>query len=248
MEPPLKKRGYSVQDRLIVALDVPSAADARDLVTRLDNTVTFYKVGLELFMAGGYFRLIQWLRERGKRVFADVKLFDVPNTVASAVRQLRRLDVDFVTVHGNDAILRASCEASEGDLGILAVTVLTSLDRRDMQDLGFQAEIGAVARARAVRAAELGCAGAVTSGQEVARIRANVPSGFHLVVPGIRPAHHSGDDQKRTVDIEQAFALGADFIVMGRPIRAALHPAAAAAAVQGRIAEATSLRGVASHG
>ena len=169
-------------------------------------------------------------------MFADLKLFDVPQTVRSAVRQLRTRDVDFVTVHGNDAILRAACDAAAGDLGILAVTVLTSLDRADMEDLGFEADIGAVVLSRARRAESIGCAGVISSGHEAARIRSAVSPPFRIVVPGIRAATEAGtDDQKRTVDVETAFEAGADYIVMGRPIRNAPDPAGAAAAVQERI-------------
>lgn len=223
-------------DRLILALDVPTASEAREIVDSLADTVSFYKIGLELFLSGGYFELADWLRSRDKRVFADLKLFDVPQTVRSAVRQLRTRDVDFVTVHGNDAILRAACDAAAGDLGILAVTVLTSLDRADMEDLGFEADIGAVVLSRARRAENIGCAGVISSGREAARIRSAVSHRFRIVVPGIRAATEAGtDDQKRTVDVETAFEAGADYIVMGRPIRSAPDPARAAAAVQERI-------------
>ena len=230
-------------DRLILALDVATADEARTLVETLGDAVSFYKIGLELFLSGGYFELADWLRDRDKRVFADLKLFDVPQTVASAVRQLRHRDLDFVTVHGNDAILRAACEAAGDDLGILAVTVLTSLDRADMEDLGFEADIPAIVRARARRASGIGCAGVISSGHEVASIRSAVAEDFAIVVPGIRAAAQAGrDDQKRTVDVEAAFGAGADYIVMGRPIRNAPDPAVAAAAVQARIAACLSRR------
>ena len=226
----------SSTDRLILALDVPTATEARKIVDVLGDTVSFYKIGLELFLSGGYFELADWLRSRAKRVFADLKLFDVPQTVRSAVRQLRTRDADFVTVHGNDAILRAACDAAAGDLGILAVTVLTSLDRADMADLGFEADLGDVVLSRARRAETIGCAGVISSGHEAARIRAAVSPRFRIVVPGIRAAQEAGtDDQKRTVDVESAFAAGADYIVMGRPIRNAPDPARAAASVQARI-------------
>ncbi len=223
-------------DRLILALDLPEADEARALVDRLGDRVRFYKIGLQLFLSGGYFELADWLRERDKRVFADLKLFDVPQTVASAVEQLRSRDLDFLTVHGNDAILRAACEAAAGRVGILAVTALTSLDRADMEDLGFQTDIPSLVVSRARRAAEIGCAGVISSGQEVRRIRAAAPE-LLIVVPGIRPRDRSrADDQKRTVDVEEAFEAGADYIVIGRPIRAAPDPVAAAEAVQDRIA------------
>lgn len=215
---------------------MPTTEEARDTVEALGDSVSFYKIGLELFLSGGYFELSDWLRTKNKRIFADLKLFDVPQTVASAVKQLRTRDVDFVTVHGNDAILRAACEASQGELGILAVTVLTSLDQADMEDLGFQADVSAVVLSRARRAAEIGCAGVIASGHEAGDIRAAVPDDFRIICPGIRAASQVGtDDQKRTVDVETAFERGADYIVMGRPIRNAPDPAAAAADVQERI-------------
>ncbi|MFV1986352.1 MAG: orotidine-5'-phosphate decarboxylase [Gemmatimonadota bacterium] len=225
------------RERLMLALDVPDTDAARTLVEGLGDAVSFYKIGLELFLSGGYFDLADWLRGREKKIFADLKLFDVPQTVASAVKQLVRRDVDYVTVHGNDAMLRAAVEAAGDKPGILAVTVLTSLDQADMADLGFQADISAVVVSRARRAAEIGCAGVIASGQEAAATRAVVPSSFRIVVPGIRPPSARGtDDQKRTVDVEDAFEAGADHIVIGRPIRNAPDPRAAAEAVQDRIA------------
>lgn len=226
----------SPKDRLILALDVPTAASAKRLVLELGETVNFYKIGLELFLSGEYFDLSDWLQDNGKRVFADLKLFDVPQTVASAVRQLRAQNVDFVTVHGNDAILSAACEAGKGAVEILAVTVLTSLAKADMADFGFQTDLSALVLSRARRAEALGCAGVVASGHEAKSIRATVGDEFRLVVPGIRPHSTAGsDDQKRTVDVEDAFRAGADFIVMGRPIRNATNPRDAAEQVQRRI-------------
>lgn len=225
------------RQRLMLALDVPTTAEARELVQALGDAVHFYKIGLELFLSGGYFELADWLRERDKKVFADLKLFDVPQTVASAVRSLAKRDVDFVTVHGNDAILRAAREAGGEGPGILAVTVLTSLDQADMEDLGFKTDLSALVVSRARRAEAIGCAGVIASGWEAAGVRSHVGDGFRIVVPGIRPAARTGgDDQKRTVDVEDAFAAGADYIVIGRPIRQAPDPRAAAVAIQDRIA------------
>lgn len=227
----------ALRERLMVALDVPDPGTARALVEDLGEAVVFYKIGLELFLSGGYFELADWLREREKRVFADLKLFDVPQTVGSAVRQLVRRDVDYVTVHGNDEILRAAREAGGERPGILAVTVLTSLDRADMEDLGFKTDVSAVVVSRARRAEAIGCAGVIASGREASAIRAVVSEGFRIVVPGIRPAAARGsDDQKRTVDVEEAFEAGADYIVVGRPIRNAPDPAGAAESIQARIA------------
>ncbi len=233
----LDRTAIPTAERLILALDVPGADDARELVSRLGETVRFYKIGLELFVGGGYFELADWLREREKRVFADLKLFDVPRTVASAVRRLNGRGLTFLTVHGNDAILRAAVEAGEGDLGILAVTALTSLDEKDMEELGFRTDIPSLVLSRARRAAELGCAGVIASGREAPALREALGDRLLIVVPGIRPGvNRPVDDQKRTVDVEEAFQNGADYIVIGRPIRSAPDPQAAARAVQERIA------------
>jgi orotidine-5'-phosphate decarboxylase len=221
------------QDRLIVALDVASAGQAQALVGTLGDTVSFYKVGLELFLAGG-FPFIDWLRGRDKRVFVDLKFFDVPETVARAVRQLRGRGIAFATVHGNDAIMRAAADA-RGDVGILAVTVLTSLDRGDLDDLGFACDVESLVLSRARRAMACGCDGVVASGHEARPLREALGDGFLIVTPGIRPVHND-DDQKRVVSAAQAFANGADYIVVGRPIRDAADPRRAAQGIQTEIA------------
>ena len=221
-------------ERLILALDVPDVAEARRLVERLGDTVGFYKLGLELCMSGGYFELIDWLAARDKKIFVDLKFFDVPNTVAAAVRQLRGRGASFATVHGNDAILRAAV-AEKGETGILAVTVLTSLDAADLDALGFRCDVEHLVASRARRALEIGCDGVISSGLEAPALRAELGDRLLIVVPGIRPVANV-DDQKRTVDVEQAFRNGADHIVVGRPIRSAPDPARAAADIQARIA------------
>ncbi|MBF0356749.1 MAG: orotidine-5'-phosphate decarboxylase [Alphaproteobacteria bacterium] len=222
-------------ERLILALDVPSPEEARKLVELLGDSVQFYKIGLELFMAGGYFELLDWLKARGKKVFVDLKFFDVPETVASAVRQLRTRGADFATIHGNDSIMRAACR-EKGDLKLLAVTVLTSLDQGDIDDLGFKTDVAALVLSRAKRALEIGCDGVVSSGLEAKHLRDQLDHRLVVVVPGIRPVlNKPADDQKRTVDVEEAFALGADYIVVGRPIRSAPDPKQAALDVQARI-------------
>lgn len=230
------------EERLIVALDVPSTDAARALVETLGDAVRFYKLGLELFMAGGYFELMDWLIGRGNQVFVDLKLFDVPQTVASAVRRLDGRGARFCTVHGNDAILEAAC-AARGELGILAVTVLTSLDQGDLTALGFSCDVGALVQSRAERALALGCAGVVSSGLEAPLLRRRFGDRLIVVVPGIRPLlNRPTDDQKRTVDVEEAFANGADYIVIGRPIHGADDPRAAAQAVQRRIADVFAVK------
>lgn len=224
------------QDRLIVALDVASAEQAKDVVRTLGDSVSFYKIGLELFMAGGYFELLDWLAAQGKKVFVDLKFFDVPETVRSAVRALAQHDVAFATVHGNQAIMEAAGK-DKGNVKILAVTALTSLDRGDLDDLGFSCDVEKLVLSRARRSLEAGCDGIISSGLEAPLIRREIGSRILVVTPGIRPVENRpADDQKRTVDVAQAFRNGADYIVVGRPIRTAADPKAAAEAVQQTIA------------
>ncbi|NJD06041.1 MAG: orotidine-5'-phosphate decarboxylase [Methylococcaceae bacterium] len=233
----LSTKPIPVSDRLIMALDVPGIPEAQALVEELDDAVGFYKVGLELFMSGDYFALVDWLKARGKKVFVDLKFFDVPETVARAVRSLSTRGVDFATVHGNDAIMEAAAR-EKGQLKILAVTVLTSLDRGDLTDLGFECDVQQLVLSRARRALKLGCDGVISSGLEVPQLRAEVDDKLLVVTPGIRPVENrSIDDQKRVVTVDQAFLNGADHIVVGRPIRDAADRRAAALGVQRSIAE-----------
>lgn len=222
-------------ERLIVALDVDDREEAESLVRRLGDSVTFYKIGLQLLMSGDSFALADDLLERGKKVFVDLKLFDVPETVAAAVRRLRSRGVHLTTVHGNDSMLEAAVR-EKGALSVLAVTVLTSLDRGDLDDLGFDVEVEELVLSRARRAVELGCDGVVSSGLEARRLRDAGGEGFLVVVPGIRPVENRAiDDQKRTVDVEDALRAGADHIVVGRPVRRAADPRAVAEDIQERI-------------
>lgn len=224
------------RDRLIMALDLPDIDKARALVETLGDSVSFYKVGLELFMAGDYFGLVSWLKAQGKKVFADLKFFDVPETVARAVRALQGHGVDFATVHGNEAIMQAAA-AAKGDIKILAVTVLTSLDQGDLDDLGFGCDVSTLVLSRARRALASGCDGVISSGLEVPALRREVDHQLLVVSPGIRPVHNRpSDDQKRVVTLEQAFLNGADYVVVGRPIRDAADPRLAAEQAQEQIA------------
>jgi orotidine-5'-phosphate decarboxylase len=234
----MNPKDIPADERLIFALDVPDPWEARELVQRLDDSVRFYKLGLELLMAGGYFELLDWLAGRGKKVFIDLKFFDVPATVARAVARLNARGVTFCTVHGNQGIMEAAAAASE-DVKVLAVTALTSLDRGDLEDLGFDCDVPELVLSRARRALEAGCHGVVSSGLEAARLREHLGERLLVVTPGIRPVdNRPEDDQKRVVTVEQAFALGADYIVIGRPIRDAADPRAAARAIQASIAKA----------
>ncbi|NDY94219.1 orotidine-5'-phosphate decarboxylase [Wenzhouxiangella limi] len=222
------------RERLIFALDVPEPDQAMELVDDLGDSVVFYKLGLELFLSGAYFELASELKRRGKRIFADLKLFDIPATVGRAVAQLARHEVDFLTVHGNDAMLQAAVD-QRGKTAILAVTALTSLDRGDLDDLGFDCDIEALVLSRARRALAIGCAGVISSGLEAAALRQQVDPALVVVCPGIRPVDNDGGDQKRTLSVRQAFAAGADYIVVGRPIRDAGDPRAAAEKIQAQI-------------
>ena len=220
-------------ERLIFALDVPDLDQAQQLVHTLGDSVSFYKLGLEFFLSGHYFELADRLKAQGKKIFADLKLFDIPPTVGRAVAQLARRDVDFVTVHGNDAMLKAAVDHAQG-MGVLAVTALTSLDRGDLDDLGFDCDIEALVLSRAKRALEIGCRGVISSGLEVSALRAHVSDALTVICPGIRPVDNV-DDQKRTMTATEAFIVGADYIVVGRPIRDAADPRQAAESLQGEI-------------
>jgi len=207
-------------------------------VKQLGDAVHFYKLGLELATSGGYFELVDWLAGQGKQIFVDLKFFDVPATVAAAVRNLNNRGVTFATVHGNQSIMEAA-GTTKGDVKILAVTALTSLDRGDLDDLGFDCDVRDLVLSRARRALEAGCDGVIASGLELAALRQTIDDRLLVITPGIRPVdNRAEDDQKRVVTVEQAFADGADYIVIGRPIRNAPDPRKAAQSIQATIAEA----------
>jgi orotidine-5'-phosphate decarboxylase len=223
------------RDRLIFALDVPTPAEALRMIDQLAGTITFYKLGLQLFMTDGYFRLVEELQQRAKKIFVDLKFFDVPETVRNAVANLASRGVDFCTVHGSQAILEAAVEA-KAEVKLLAVTVLTSLDRGDLDDLGFQCDVEQLVYSRARRALALGCDGVISSGLEAARLRRGLGEKLLIITPGIRPVENRPvDDQKRTMTLEGAFLNGADYVVVGRPIRQASDPRAKAEELQADI-------------
>lgn len=221
-------------DRLIVALDVPNLIQGMALVDRLGDSVSFYKIGLGMLTGGGLALANELKQERGKRVFLDMKLFDIGAVIEAAVRGLAQYDLDFLTVHGDPQVVRAAAEGKAGsDMKILAVTVLTSLDRADLDaNLIKAGDIAQITLERAARALEAGADGVIASPQEAAMIRALPQArGKLIVTPGVRPAGAAQGDQKRIATPAQAIADGADHIVVGRPIWQADDPAAAARAI-----------------
>jgi orotidine-5'-phosphate decarboxylase len=244
MNPPnfISTKDIPVNERLIFALDYSDRQQAQAIVEQLGDAVVFYKLGLEQFMAGDYHSFLSWLLDHGKKVFVDLKFFDVPQTVGSAVKALSHKGATFATVHGNDKILEAAAQA-KGDLKILAVTALTSLDQQDLADLGFACDVKNLVLSRAKRAFSLGCDGVISSGLEALDLRNQLGENFLVVTPGIRPVHNDvvqRDDQKRVVDIETAFRNGADYVVVGRPIKLASDPYQAAQDIQAQIRKVLS--------
>jgi len=219
-----------IEDRLIFALDVPEVLEAKKIVTELDDSVNFYKIGMELLMTGQYFELLDWLIAKDKKVFVDLKFFDVPETVGRTIARLSDYGATFATIHGNQALMEKAVE-NKNNLKILAVTALTSLDRGDLDDLGFDCNVKDLVISRAKRAFEAGCDGIVSSGLEVPYIREYVDNKLIAVTPGIRPVANN-DDQKRVVDVETAFKSGSDYIVVGRPIKNAENRYEAASNIQ----------------
>jgi orotidine-5'-phosphate decarboxylase len=224
------------RERLIVALDVSSIEAAEAMVKRLGDTVTFYKIGYQLAYAGGL-PYARTLIDAGKQVFLDLKLHDIGNTVAEGVKSVSRLGASFLTVHAYPQTMKAAAQAREGGLQILAVTVLTSYDDRDLAAAGYGAGVRATAAERAKNALEIGIDGLICSPEEAANLRTIVGSDMLLVTPGIRPAGAAVGDQKRVATPAAAIAAGADYLVIGRPVIAADNPKAAAEAIITEIAQ-----------
>jgi orotidine-5'-phosphate decarboxylase len=224
------------RERLIVALDVSSIEAAEAMVKRLGDTVTFYKIGYQLAYAGGL-PYARTLIDAGKQVFLDLKLHDIGNTVAEGVKSVSRLGASFLTVHAYPQTMKAAAQAREGGLQVLAVTVLTSYDDRDLAAAGYGAGVRATAAERAKNALEIGIDGLICSPEEAANLRTIVGSDMLLVTPGIRPAGAAMGDQKRVATPAAAIAAGADYLVIGRPVIAADNPKAAAEAIIAEIAQ-----------
>ena len=223
-------KDIKIEDRLIFALDVAEVSEAKKIVSELDDSVNFYKIGMELLMTGQYFELLDWLIARDKKVFVDLKFFDVPETVGRTIARLSDYGATFATIHGNQALMEKAAE-NKNNLKILDVTALTSLDRGDLDDLGFDCNVKDLVISRAKRAFEAGCDGIVSSGLEVPYIREYVDNKLIAVTPGIRPVAND-DDQKRVVDVATAFKSGSDYIVVGRPIKNAENRYEAATNIQ----------------
>lgn len=218
-------KDISLQERIIVALDVEHPDQARDVVKRCESHIRFFKVGFELFMAD-WFHTIDWILDRGHQVMLDLKFFDIPETVKRAVGQVNDRGVSLATIHGNDPIIRAAVEA-RGDMKLLAVTVLTSFGEEDMREMGMTGAVADLVYLRARRALELGCDGIVSSGLEAERVRNGLGDKLLIVTPGIRPGLHvtgPGDDQKRVMSAGRAISSGADHLVVGRPITRSADP------------------------
>jgi orotidine-5'-phosphate decarboxylase len=226
------------RDRLIVALDVPSVTAAEAMIARLGDSVTFYKIGYQLGYAGG-FTLVRKLTDAGKKVFLDLKLHDIGNTVAKGVESVAGLGATFLTVHAYPQTMKAAVEARAGsNLKILAVTVLTSYDDADLQEAGYRLGVSDLVKARAEQAKAIGIDGLVCSAEEAANLRTIAGSQMSLVTPGIRPAGSAVGDQKRIMTPSRAIAAGADYLVVGRPVMEAADPKAAADAIVSEIEQA----------
>jgi orotidine-5'-phosphate decarboxylase len=226
------------RDRLIVALDVPSLEAAQAMVARLGDSVSFYKIGYQLAFAGGL-DYAPKLVQSGKRVFLDLKLHDIGNTVAAGVKSICRLGASFLTVHAFPQVMQAAVDAREDGLRILAVTVLTSLNDSDLAKAGYAATVRELALLRAEQACEIGVDGLVCSPEEVSALRGAIKNKLVLVTPGVRPAGAASGDQKRVATPGDAINAGADYLVVGRPIIGASDPKAAADAIVAEIAGAT---------
>lgn len=219
------------RDRLILALDVPSAAEAERLMDQVQDQISFVKVGLELYTAAGP-EIVQRMLQRGKRVFLDLKFLDIEETVRRATERVAAMGVEFLTIHANRKALAAAVKGRGGSpLKLLAVTVLTNFDSHDLREMGIQYTVQELVTARALLASEMGCDGVVASGEEPGVLRPKVGPRFVIVTPGVRPLGKDVDDHARATTPTQTIAAGADYLVIGRPIRAASDPAAAAAAI-----------------
>jgi orotidine-5'-phosphate decarboxylase len=238
MPPSAKPSAIPPRDRLIVALDLPGLEQAEAMIARLGDAVTFYKIGYQLAYAGGL-SLVGKLGDAGKKVFVDLKLHDIGNTVARGVESLNALGATFLTVHAYPQTMKAAIEArGQSSLQILAVTVLTSYDDGDLKAAGYRLGVSELVAERARQAQGLGVDGLVCSPEEASALRKLIGPQMSLVTPGIRPSGAESGDQKRIMTPARAIAAGADYLVVGRPVIEAAEPKAAAEAIQAEIAHA----------
>lgn len=222
-----------LNERIIVALDLETPELAKEMVKKCESETSFFKIGLQMFMAD-YFNTVDWILDRGHKVMLDLKFFDIPETVKLAVEQVNSRGVSFATIHGNDAIVKAAVEA-RGDMKLLAVTVLTSFGEEDLRAMGMTQSVEDLVYFRAKRALELGCDGVVSSGLEAERMRSDLGEKLLIVTPGIRPGANvtdSSDDQTRIVTAGRAVKNGANHVVVGRPITKSDDPAAVIASMK----------------
>jgi orotidine-5'-phosphate decarboxylase len=226
-----------LNERIIFALDVPNPDEAKQWVSKLDGDIKFFKVGLELFLSG-WWDIVDFIIDRGNKVMLDLKFFDIPETVHLAIQQVKGRGVTFVTIHGNDAIIKAAL-SDRGNVKVLAVTVLTSFDESDMRQMGLTGSVEDLVLIRARKALSLGCDGVVSSALEAKPLRDELGNNFLVVTPGIRPESSvpSEDDQKRIATAHQAILNGADHVVIGRPIRMAADPISTIKKLQDEIAQ-----------
>lgn len=237
----MNRKDIPLKDRIIFALDVDSKEEAEKWVDTLGSHITFFKVGLQLFI-GGWFPVIEMITKRGHKVMCDLKICDVPETVKLALRQLRDRGITFATVIGNVPIVKAAVSEKNG-VKILAVTVLTSISDDDIKEMGYRGKIEDLVLYRAKRALEVGCDGIISSGIEAPLLRNELGNNFLIVTPGIRPdtgIEMPGDDQKRIVSARDAIINGADYVVVGRPIRTAKDPIAVVEYMQQEIGKGLS--------
>lgn len=216
----------SASEKLILALDVPDFAAAKKIIDELGDEIIFYKIGLELLMSGDYFRLISYLKEKNKKVFCDLKLYDISQTVGAAVKNLAKYDVDLLTIHSASYDIMKRAAENKGSMRVIAVTVLTNLDEKDLSQMGFDEKISLqeLALKKTKLSLEAGLDGVVASGLEAKILRENFGNDFLIISPGIRLEKLVGDDQKRTCDVSEAIMAGASHLVVGRPITTAENP------------------------
>ncbi len=230
-------KNINLNERIIFALDVPNPSDAKQWVAKLDGDIKFFKVGLELFLAG-WWDIVDFIIDRGNQVMLDLKFFDIPETVHLAIQQVKDRGVTFATIHGNDAIIKAAI-SDRGKVKVLAVTVLTSFDESDMRQMGLTGSVEDLVLIRSRKAFALGCDGVVASALEAKPLRDELGGNFLVVTPGIRPESSvpGEDDQKRIATARNAIINGADHVVIGRPIRTSADPIGTIKKLQDEIAE-----------